>query len=42
MQRSSIAVVLPQKAEGQEEKLGLITPRDQKVEVLKVCKPDSA
>lgn len=39
MQRSSIAVVLPQKPEGQEETLELITPRDEKV---KVCKPDLA
>ncbi|XP_036948437.1 tuftelin 1b isoform X1 [Acanthopagrus latus] len=33
---SSIAVVLPQKPEGQEETLGLITPTDEKVEVIKV------
>ncbi|XP_030266709.1 tuftelin 1b isoform X2 [Sparus aurata] len=33
---SSIAVVLPQKPEGQEETLKLITPTDEKVEVIKV------
>ena len=35
MQESSIAVVLPQKPEEQEE--ALITPTEEKVEVIKVC-----
>lgn len=29
--------MLPQKPEGQEETLKLITPTDEKVEVIKVC-----
>ncbi len=36
MQESSIAVVLPQKPEEQEETVELITPTEEKVEVIKV------
>lgn len=36
MQESSVAVVLPQKPGEQDETLQLITPTDEKVEVIKV------